>query len=140
MSLIDQLSAAHAELESRRDVNAALHAFLVASKAAKVMESAGPPEQFTTWVLAGDAAFEGASALGPVSASPYEMSGADEEVGAAIDEVSERSTVTKSVAALGALLREVLVDAAHQLDDPDIRLAALTASRHGTRLQFLLDE
>lgn len=140
MSLIDQLSTAHAELESRRDINAALHAFLVASKAAKVMESASLPEQFTTWVLAGDAAFEGASALWPVSTSPYQMPRADEEVGEAIDEANDRATMAKSVAALGALLREVLIDAAHQNNEADILLTALAASRYGTRLQVLLDK
>ncbi|MEU7890854.1 hypothetical protein AB0B54_35600 [Microbispora bryophytorum] len=131
MSLIDELSKAHAELEAWRDVDTALHAFLVASEAARAMEGASAPEEFPAWVSAGSAAFEGASALRSVPATAYDMP-------LVFKDADDRSAVTEATAALGGLLREVMAERALDLKTPDARLAALTASRCGTRIQLFL--
>lgn len=133
MSLINHLSTAHAELESRRDVDSALRAFAVLREAAWAMEEVAPREEFPAWVYAGQAASEGVSALVPVATTPF----TSPEVG---EEIGEGSAVAESMAALGALLREVMADAAHENEDPDARLASLVAARCGTQIQTLLGE
>ncbi|MEZ0071658.1 hypothetical protein [Planotetraspora sp. GP83] len=133
MSLIDELSKAHAALESRRDMGTALHAFTVLEAAAGVMESGAPREEFAAWVYAGQAASEGLSALRPVATSPY-------EVPVVTEDADDPFSLAESMAGLGSLLREVLVDVAHDNDDLDARLAALSAARCGTQIQTLLGE